>query len=121
MSNKINGLLSQEKHFKDNPSLLWNPEASTIIKMCGDNKEIAFKAFRVSSTVYTSKKYVRIYTHARCNGKCVKCGSKKDIHMDHIKSVRNCFDSRQFFLCNSISNLQLLCSVCNLKKGKQNV
>ena len=42
--------------------------------------------------------------------KCAECGSKKELHIDHILPRSKGGDSRD-------SNLQVLCKACNLKKG----
>ena len=47
--------------------------------------------------------------------KCYKCGSIKNINVDHIKP-------RKFFpeLALDLNNLQILCAFCNIKKGNKN-
>lgn len=46
----------------------------------------------------------------QANNKCNKCGSPKNLTIDHIKALANGGD-------NSIANLQALCQSCNSKKG----
>ena len=55
---------------------------------------------------------VRQEVLASNNGQCVACGSSDDIQVDHIRPV-----SRGG--CNSRSNLQPMCSTCNLRKGNR--
>jgi len=45
---------------------------------------------------------------------CMKCGSTKRIHVDHIKPV-----SKYPELSLSFRNLQVLCSFCNISKGNR--
>ena len=45
-------------------------------------------------------------------GKCLRCGSRERLVVDHIKSVR-----LHWGLRFDASNLQLLCNQCNRKKG----
>ena len=53
---------------------------------------------------------VRRVVHERCSGKCMECGSSFDLHYDHILPLA-------LGGSNSVKNLQLLCSTCNLRKG----
>ena len=46
--------------------------------------------------------------------KCLKCGSKEDLTIDHIKSIAHGGG-------NEAGNLQTLCAKCNTKKGMRKV
>lgn len=46
----------------------------------------------------------------RDKGTCVKCGIQSRLHLDHIIPVSRGGS-------NSVANIQILCSNCNLKKG----
>lgn len=50
----------------------------------------------------------RVYT--RCGKKCAKCGTDKRLQVDHIVPVSKGGS-------DSLTNLQVLCQPCNLKKG----
>ena len=53
---------------------------------------------------------VKVAVYARDNGKCVKCGSTKNLHYDHILPFSKGGSS------TTPDNIQLLCAKCNLKK-----
>lgn len=99
--------------------LVWKPSKITRWKMSSDNmdRRDAFKAFRSSSGGFINKPVVRRHVLAKCDYKCVYCNSTKGLQIDHIKSVYMCFKSDLLDYCNSIENLQALCSRCNLKKS----
>jgi 5-methylcytosine-specific restriction endonuclease McrA len=44
------------------------------------------------------------------NGRCAKCGTTKNLSIDHIMPVSKCG-------ANTIDNLQILCRSCNSKKS----
>lgn len=47
--------------------------------------------------------------------KCMKCGCLEKLHVDHIKP-----SSKYPELINKFTNLQILCSTCNISKGNRN-
>ena len=53
---------------------------------------------------------VKVAVYARDKGKCVKCGSDKNLHYDHILPFSKGGSS------TTVDNIQLLCAKCNLKK-----
>lgn len=55
---------------------------------------------------------VKLVVWARDGGKCVKCGSDRDLHFDHIIPVSKGGG-------NSEANIQILCERCNLQKGSK--
>ena len=95
----------------------WNPSEDTLNKINSSDYYVSFKAFRVSSSGYINKKYVKEHVYSKCNNKCNNCNSTKELHIDHIVSVHESFKTNRIYYCNTLDNLQLLCSKCNLKKG----
>jgi hypothetical protein len=53
---------------------------------------------------------VKLLVWARDGGSCVRCGSKQNLHFDHLIPVAKGGG-------NSEANIQILCEGCNLKKG----
>jgi hypothetical protein len=53
---------------------------------------------------------VKLLVWARDGGCCVRCGSKQELHFDHIIPVAKGGG-------NSEANIQVLCQTCNLKKA----
>jgi len=53
---------------------------------------------------------VKLLVWARDGGCCVRCGSKQELHFDHIIPVAKGGG-------NSEANIQILCQMCNLKKS----
>ena len=55
-------------------------------------------------------KAIRAEVWRRDNGQCVQCGSRENLHIDHIVPVSKGG-------ATSVPNLQVLCQSCNLSKG----
>jgi hypothetical protein len=53
---------------------------------------------------------VKLVVWARDGGSCVRCGSRQDLHFDHVIPVAKGGG-------NSEANIQILCQPCNLKKS----
>jgi hypothetical protein len=53
---------------------------------------------------------VKLLVWARDGGHCVRCGSKQELHFDHIIPVAKGGGS-------IAANIQILCQTCNLKKS----
>ncbi len=70
-----------------------------------------------SDLFYLSSEWKALRTKVlRKYGKvCMKCGSRKDIHVDHIKPKSNYPELKLDF-----DNMQVLCLVCNIQKGNRN-
>ena len=64
---------------------------------------------RPSNNRYIPKS-VRQRVLIRDNYRCVKCSSQKDLQFDHIVAVANGGSNEE-------DNVQLLCKICNLRKG----
>ena len=64
---------------------------------------------RPSNNRYIPKS-VRQRVLIRDRYRCVKCSSQKNLQFDHIVAIRNGGS-------NTVGNVQVLCSVCNLRKG----
>lgn len=56
--------------------------------------------------------HVRLFVWQRDQGKCVSCGSRKDLEFDHIIPVAEGGSSTE-------RNVQLLCVSCNRRKGRR--
>jgi len=52
----------------------------------------------------------RIFVWRRDGGKCRNCGSRQDLHFDHVIP-------RSWGGASTAENVQLLCRDCNLRKG----
>ena len=90
----------------------YNIDESTIEKILKRDSK-SYKNFRISSTAYVNRKFVRDYVLKKYHNKCKKCNNINDLQIDHIYSVRTCYDLELYVFCNSIDNLQVLCQKCN--------
>lgn len=64
----------------------------------------------------TDWQHVREVVYLRDGGRCMKCGkrlNKHNFHVDHIIPIAKGGDEWE------LSNLELSCQECNLKKGTQ--
>ena len=96
----------------------WKPTRKTYFRLFDMLDESnKFKFFRQSSSAYVKRKEVREYVLKKHNYKCAFCGSSEKLHIDHILSVKKCFDAKDYFMCNTIENLQVLCQTCNILKS----
>ena len=66
------------------------------------------KITRNEAALHNSK--MRAYYLEKFNHKCVKCGDTERLELDHIIAITEGGD-------NSESNIQVLCKICNVKKG----
>ena len=52
----------------------------------------------------------RLFVWQRDGGQCRNCGSRQDLHFDHVIP-------RSWGGASTVDNVQVLCRGCNLKKG----
>ena len=97
---------NREKEEKKNPGVIsdkeWIGETDEDWAQANSEDENNKRSVKIPTRV---KKNVR----RRDEGKCVDCGSKKNLEYDHIIPLASGGS-------NSIGNIQLLCKAC--KKGK---
>lgn len=95
----------------------WKPRFGTAKKFKSENFRERYKALRIASDNFIKRKDVRDYIFNKYNGKCYLCGAKRDLQIDHIKSVyevaRKMTDIDSL---NSENNLALICRKCNSSK-----
>lgn len=78
------------------------------IKQIADEEEYVFRRAQASKAI--QKKDIRISVFARDEGRCRRCGSTKNLSVDHIIPVKNGGT-------DDMDNLQTLCRKCNSQKG----
>jgi|TARA_Y100000294_G_scaffold10479_1_gene9795 hypothetical protein len=70
------------------------------------NPELFYEGYKRHSIPSDMRKII----WKRDGGKCKKCGSKDDLHYDHIIPVSKGGST-------TVENLEVLCSICNLSKS----
>lgn len=73
-------------------------------------KELMRQEPRHYAQKFISRKKIRDFIFKRDGFKCLNCKTKKNLSIDHIKSIHNGGK-------NKLSNLQTLCKRCNSKKS----
>lgn len=98
-------------------NLKWNPSKLLLLQLHDgiDNKK-SFLMFRNSSSAFIKNKNVRNYIYKKYNNCCNNCKSLINLEIDHIISVKNSFNNKDYYNCNSVENLMLLCKNCHNKK-----
>ena len=95
----------------------WNPHLSTSGKFNNCNSQKVFKALRSSSSAFIKRSDVREFVFTRDKNKCLKCGTDKNLQVDHIISVKACIEGKiSIEKLNQRENLQTLCGSCNAAK-----
>lgn len=95
----------------------WKPNRTTLILIKSFYYNIRLEALRNSSSSFIKRKIVREIVFKKDNFKCVRCGAKENLTVDHIISVyRAANDEKLISKLNTLNNLQTLCSKCNAAK-----
>jgi len=70
---------------------------------------------RAGRAVYRDKRWpaLRLAAKRRDNWRCVQCGHKRRLEVDHIKPVRDAPE-----LAFDLDNLQVLCGACHGRKTR---
>lgn len=97
-------------------------EATLLVKKLAFSEDSRLKKLRQEvesmDRIINNQSYVRtaipddvkLLVYSRDEGRCVKCGSRENLHFDHIIPVSKGGG-------NSEANIQILCQYCNLKKS----
>ena len=96
----------------------WNPTRKVVyILEESINRRKAYLSLKYSSSGFVTKSVVRNYIFNRDGHKCLLCGKKTNLSIDHINSVLSAFDGRSDInKLNTKGNLQTLCRSCNSAK-----
>lgn len=95
---------------------LWKPHYRTEEKFYFSN-QVAYKALRSSSSSFIKNPIVRKMVMEKCGNKCVSCGNRDDLQIDHIISVYSAYLNKSLVgQLNTYQNLQVLCKACNTSK-----
>ena len=100
----------------------WNPRPITWNKINSLDYKESIAALRNSSGGFIKNKYVKEAIYKKCAGKCVYCGSKDNLQIDHIVSLYLAVQNKFLLeILNTKDNLQLLCCKCNSSKLPENI
>lgn len=96
----------------------WNPNWVTKTRIASKEQSKRYRALLGSSSAFVNKKKVREYIFKRDNYKCVFCGSKESLTVDHIISVYRVSKYPELIkILNTEGNLQTACNKCNAGKN----
>ena len=96
----------------------WKPLRATLNKIYSSDRKQSYKALANSSRNFVKRDDVRTAVMKKSDGKCVRCGSTKDLHVDHIISIYKASVNHDLIKnLNTYGNLQMLCSFCNASKN----
>lgn len=87
----------------------WIKKTKKEIKKEEERRE-SYKYKRKEACLYTNDSKIRKSIFERDGRICQKCGSTKNLTLDHVSPIRNGVE-------NKLNNLQVLCKSCNSKKG----
>lgn len=95
---------------------VWKPRKSHFLLSETMNKEDFVSYIRNSSYAFIKRVDVRNFILKRDDYKCVLCGSKENLHIDHVKRISdvNLNNYREY---NKENSLQTLCNSCNARKS----
>ena len=95
----------------------WKPHMATVSRLGSSDKNVRYKALRNSSSGFIKRSDVRDYVFSRDGYKCVYCGSREHLQVDHIISVYAVLNGKlPIDDLNRAENLQTLCIRCNASK-----
>lgn len=76
------------------------------------SEDFPFDPNRPRNGISTISSGLRWKTLLKCGHACVHCGATEQLQVDHIRPVSRGGDSDE-------ENLQILCRLCNLRKGSK--
>jgi 5-methylcytosine-specific restriction endonuclease McrA len=85
-------------------------EELNSLKSYVSNMEAAIEYRRNGPTRIAIPDDVKLAAWTRDGGACMRCGSKEQLHFDHVIPVAKGGS-------NDLQNIQILCAPCNLKKS----
>jgi len=95
-----------------------NPHWITLERTGNIDRKKKYSAYRNISSGFIARKDVREIILKEYDYKCVQCGSKEKLQIDHIISVYSFFKTNMSIDdLNAKDNLQVLCKSCNSSKN----